>query len=88
MISLLATSYFIVVVLYIVVCLLMGNNRDTKTYRYYCSTCCNHFKVVYHEIEPLKSVECPFCKNNVEAYLVINNVSHRKQENINADTER
>lgn len=47
--------------------------RTNKPFRYFCPNCSNYFNVIYHtEITPLKNVECPFCKNNFRAFIIIN----------------
>jgi DNA-directed RNA polymerase subunit RPC12/RpoP len=54
-------------------------NRDS-TYLYYCPTCTRHFNVTYYikELEPMDSVECPYCLNSVAAFIINENDTSRR----------
>jgi C4-type Zn-finger protein len=51
------------------------NTGKNATYRYYCPTCKQYFRVIYYvkNAEPLYSVECPFCKNDTAAFIIEDN---------------
>jgi hypothetical protein len=86
-ILILAVSYLALLVLFGIFGHLIYKKRirDLNTnrkiiYQYYCPNCTRFFKVRYYieEVEPLNSVECPFCRNNVAAFIIdLNDSPHR-----------
>lgn len=86
MILILAVSYLVVIGLFMVYGHLRYKKRikdlgaiKDMIYQYYCPTCKNFFKVRYYikEIKPMDSVECPFCKNNIAAFIINYNDASR-----------
>ena len=87
MILILTVSYLAVIVLFLVFGHLRYRKRikdldadKESTYQYYCPTCKGFFKVRYYieEIKPMYSVECPYCRNDVAAFIINFNDASRR----------